>query len=245
MGMAVTMIDEGHGYDVFGLHPPSAERMARWLRPIAKHYFQLTAVGAEQLPGAGPAILVPNHGGTLPLDAALLWLDAKLRLGRWLRVVADRFVPLLPIVSTVFARCGVVSGTQTNVRRLLERNELIAIFPEGVSGPAKPARDRYQLQQWNVGHVELAIRHRVPVVPVAIIGVEESWPVLVKLHVHVFGSPYLPVPRAPLPLPHRVAIHYGAPITFPGVDADDPVAVAEAAARTRSAVAALVERNLT
>ena len=237
--------DAGHGYDVFGLAPGAVRRAAAWARPLYRHYFRVTATGGEHLPQTGAAIVVANHAGALPVDAALLWLDVHARTGRVLRVVADLFVAGLPVVNTVFARLGVVNGTRTNVRRLLDGGELVAIFPEGVAGVAKRFRDRYQLQEWRVGHAELAIRHRVPIVPVAIIGSEESWPVVLKLRgVHAFGAPYLPIPASPLPLPVRYRFHYGPPLVahlaHPPEAADDPEVVAAAAAQVRQALTALL-----
>jgi 1-acyl-sn-glycerol-3-phosphate acyltransferase len=241
--------DEGYGYDLFGLHPPTAGRLLRWTMPLYRHYFAVESHGIENIPTAGGAILIANHGGMLPIDAAMLWIDVLHRTGRYLRTVADRFVPRLPFVSTLFARAGVVSGTHANVRRLLEHQELLAVFPEGITGPAKQFRDRYELQDWRVGHAELAIRFRVPIIPVAIIGAEESWPVLARLRLKLLGAPYLPIPMAPQPLPVRFRIHYGRPIELhrdhPPADADDPACLVAAAALTRRAVADLVLRGLT
>jgi len=241
--------DEGFGYDVFGLHPPTVERALRAAMPLYRHYFAVESHGSENIPADGPAILVANHGGILPMDAAMLWTDVVHQSRRYVRVIADRFVPQLPFVSTLFARVGAVSGTHANVRRLLERDELLAVFPEGVTGPAKPFHQRYELQDWRVGHAELAIRYQVPVIPVAIIGAEESWPVLLRLRLKLFGAPYLPIPMAPLPLPVPFQIHYGRPVELhrahSPADADDPACLAAAAARTRQAVAGLVLHGLT
>jgi 1-acyl-sn-glycerol-3-phosphate acyltransferase len=237
--------DEGHGFDLFGLQPAAVERTARLAAPLYDHYFRVHAVGAEHVPATGRAILIANHSGVLPVDGAMLWLDVLRHTGRVTRMVADRFVPRLPFVGTLFARSGVVSGTRANVRRLLERDELLAIFPEGVSGVAKPRSERYRLQAWRVGHVELALRHRAPIIPVAIVGAEESWPVLLRLRrFRLFGAPYLPVPVVPFPLPIRYHLRYGAPIELhrdlaPEL-ADDPAIIADAAARTRAAVEQLL-----
>ena len=241
--------DEGHGYDLFGLRPAAVERAARLAAPLYDRYFRVVSHGAGNLPRTGPAILAPNHSGVLPVDGGMLWLDVLRHTGRVTRMVADRFVPRLPFVGTIFARVGVVSGTRNNVRRLLERGELLAIFPEGVTGVAKSFRERYQLQDWRVGHAELAIRHRAPVVPVAILGAEESWPIAFRVRgLHPFGAPYLPVPASPVPLPVRYHIHYGAPLALhdglaPGA-ADDPAVVADAARRVREAVAKLIHEGL-
>jgi 1-acyl-sn-glycerol-3-phosphate acyltransferase len=161
------------------------------------------------------------------------------------RPIAERFIPKLPLVSTYFARVGAVVGTHANVARLLARGELIAIWPEGAAGIAKPVHDRYQMKTWQVGHAELAIRHRAPVIPVAILGSEESWPVIGRItRLHGFGIPFLPVPATPLPLPLRHHIYYGAPIALhdglPDGAADDPGIVARAAARIRLALAGLL-----
>jgi 1-acyl-sn-glycerol-3-phosphate acyltransferase len=242
--------DEGYGFDVFGLHPASLAGAAAAAAPIYERYFRVDSQGAEQIPAEGPAILVANHGGVLPVDAAMLCLDVVRRTDppRIPRAITDHFVRGLPLVSTLFARVGVVSGTRTNVKLLLERGELIAIWPEGVSGPAKPFSERYKLQRWNVGFAELAIRYRAPVVPVAIVGAEESWPIAARLRARVFGAPYLPIPASPLPLPARYYLRYGEPIhldrDYSNGDADDPELVAAGAMRVRTALEALLASTL-
>jgi 1-acyl-sn-glycerol-3-phosphate acyltransferase len=238
------MIDAGHGYDVFGLDPRVVEKAQALGRPLYERYFRVESHGAGHVPARGPVIVIANHAGMLPVDAAVLWLDLLRRTRRVPRLVADHFVPGLPFVSTLFARLGVVSGTRTNVRRLLDDGELVVIFPEGVSGVAKPWRERYHLQRWTVGHAELAIRHHAPVVPVAILGAEESWPLLARIRgIHAFGAPYLPLPAVPLPLPVRYRLRYGAPLDLGG-RADDPDAVADAAGRVRAALEGLISDGL-
>jgi 1-acyl-sn-glycerol-3-phosphate acyltransferase len=239
--------DEGYGFDVFGLHPPVVASVVEATAPLYDHYFRVDSRGIDNIPQDGAAILVANHGGALPVDAAMLCLDVLRGTSptRIPRPVADHFVPRLPLVSTLFARCGVVSGTRTNVRTLVERGELIAIFPEGVSGTAKRFRDRYRIQDWHVGFAELAIRFRAPVIPVGIVGAEESWPVALRIRtVRLFGAPYLPVPASPVPLPARYHIRYGAPLRLDREghddDADDAARVGNAAARVREEVEALI-----
>jgi 1-acyl-sn-glycerol-3-phosphate acyltransferase len=237
--------DAGHGWDVFGLHPPSLDRAAALVDALYRRWFRVTAHGVEHVPATGPVVVIANHAGALPIDAAMLCLDLYHRTGRIPRVIADRFVPLLPIIGTLFTRLGVAVGTRANVRVLLDRGELVVIFPEGAAGIGKPFRDRYHLQQWRVGHAELALRHRAPVIPAAIIGVEESWPVLGRIRgFHLFGAPFLPVPAVPLPLPLRIHVHYGAPIALhaevPRLDPDDPDDVYRAAATARRALEDLI-----
>ncbi|MDX2086469.1 MAG: lysophospholipid acyltransferase family protein [Kofleriaceae bacterium] len=236
--------DEGHGFDVFGLHPPRLARVVGRTRLLYERYFRVDSRGIDHIPASGPVILIANHAGILPMDAALLCLDVLFRTNpaRIPRAVGDHFIPRLPLISALFARLGVVSGTPANVRRLLERGELLVLFPEGTTGPAKRFRDRYRLQTWRVGFAEHAIRHRAVVVPVAIIGAEESWPLLAKLPLRAFGSPYVPVPAVPLPLPAHYHLRYGTPMMLghASEDADDPGRVAAGAARVRDALEELV-----
>jgi 1-acyl-sn-glycerol-3-phosphate acyltransferase len=242
--------DAGHGYDVFGLHLPTLASAVNAGAALYERYFRVDSKGIEHIPANGAAILVANHGGVLPVDAAMMCLDVLRRTEprRIPRAVADHFVPRLPFVSTLFARIGVVSGTRANVRALIEQGELIAIWPEGVSGPAKPFRERYKIMDWRVGFAELAIRHKVPVVPVAIVGAEESWPLAIKVRgLRLFGSPYVPIAATPIPLPTHYRIRYGEPLWLDhGGDAcaDDPDIVANAATRVRVALERLLDDTL-
>ena len=242
--------DAGHGYDVFGLHPPTLAAAVSAAAPLYDRYFRVDSQGIEHVPATGPAILVANHGGVLPVDAAMMCLDVLRRTDppRIPRAIADHFVPRLPFVSTLFSRLGVVSGTRANVRALLEQGELIAVWPEGVTGPAKSFKDRYRIQEWRVGFAELAIRYHAPVVPVAIVGAEESWPLAMKLRgLHVFGSPYLPVPATPIPLPAHYRLRYGEPRHLHGGthrEVDDPDVIAHAATQVRVALERLLDDTL-
>ncbi|HEY6038866.1 MAG TPA: lysophospholipid acyltransferase family protein, partial [Kofleriaceae bacterium] len=159
--LAAPFHDAGHGYDVFGLRPQTLARAVAIGRVLHDSYFRVSSHGIENVPASGPTIVIANHGGVLPIDAAMLCLDLLLRTDppRIPRPLADHFVASLPIVGTLFARVGVVMGTRGNARRLLERGELLAIWPEGVSGPAKPFSHRYELQAWSTGFAELALRY--------------------------------------------------------------------------------------
>jgi 1-acyl-sn-glycerol-3-phosphate acyltransferase len=243
--------DEGNGFDAFGMHPDGVAVSVALLRFLHRKYFRVTSHDASHIPADGPVILAANHSGTLPLDAAMLYADVIQNTDppRVPRPLADLFVPRLPFISTMFARAGVIGGARANAHRLLDDGELLMVFPEGVPGIAKPFRERYHLKEWRVGHAELAIRHRAPVVPVAIIGAEEQWPQIARItRFHPLGVPHLPIPLTPLPLPVHYHIHYGAPIflheTWPPEQADDPVALADAAARVKAAVVGLIATGL-
>jgi len=243
--------DEGHGYDMFGMHPDYiafGEALGSFLYD---HYFRVSSYGAEKIPDTSQAILAANHSGSLPTDAMMLWMDVvrQSKPTRVPRPVADYFVSSLPWVSTLYSRCGVVTGSRGNVRALLEGGNLMMIFPEGVPGVGKPFKDRYQLQEWRKGHCELAIRHSAPVIPVAIIGAEEQMPQIGRIPVpKSIDLPYIPVTATPLPMPVHYHIYYGDPLRFDQEfrpeDADDPDIVAAAAARVKAAVQTMLLEGL-
>lgn len=242
--------DAGHGYDVFGSSPAWIATAERLLSPFYKHYFRVESVGIENIPREGSALLAANHSGMLPIDGMMLALDvlAKTDPPRLPRAVLDHFVPQLPIIGPLFSRVGAVGGTRTNVKHLLEQGAVVILFPEGTEGIGKPYAKRYQLQTWRVGHVELALRYRTPVVPVAIVGAEEQWPQIATLPVHALGIPYLPIPATPLPLPVKYHVRYGAPIAlheqWSPAHADDPAVLQRAAQQVKEAVSSLIVEAL-
>lgn len=243
--------DEGYGYDAFGAHPAWMRLGYAALKPLYELWFRVSSTGTLNLPDEGPAIVVANHSGALPFDAMMLACDVGMKTDppRALRVAVDHFVPRLPLVSTVYWRVGAIGGSRENVRHLLERGELVGLFPEGVRGIGKTFSERYRITTWHEGHAELAIRHRVPVIPAAVIGAEEQMPQLGRLPLpRRFGVPYLPVTLTPFPLPVKYHIYYGEPLdlysdTRPE-DSRDPELVHTRATRTRDAVVDLIGRGL-
>jgi 1-acyl-sn-glycerol-3-phosphate acyltransferase len=241
----------GHGYDAFGMHPDwliAARGLGDFMY---RRYFRVTAYGAESIPAKGAAFLVANHAGTLPIDAMLLCLDVLEHTDppRMPRTVLDRFVPQLPFAGVLLSRLGAISGTQHNMRYVLEAGELCLTFPEGLAAIGKPFRERYKLQAWRVGHAEMALRHDVPVIPVAIVGAEEQWPQIGRIsRIRLFGAPYLPIPASPIPLPVHYRIHYGTPINLRAHCGGNPhlsaETVAHAAAITRAALEKLLGEAL-
>ena len=241
--------DDGHGVDAFGLSREWVSLGLGLTRGLYDAWFRVASAGHEHIPAEGAAILVANHGGTLPFDAMMLWADVARHTDppRLLRPVADLFVPRLPVVSTLFAPAGAIGGSRGNLEHLLARGEIVAIFPEGTPGIGKPFRERYILKPFRPGHAELALRHRVPVVPVGIVGPEEQMPQLARIEARLFGAPYLPVPLTPLPLPVRYHLRYGPPVALDDLDAaraSEPAVLEEATARVETAVRDLVEATL-
>jgi 1-acyl-sn-glycerol-3-phosphate acyltransferase len=246
--------------DDFGLDAVYEKRLRPVVDFLYQRYFRIAADGMANVPDAGRCLVVANHSGSLPLDG--LMLRACLRLEhpaeRELRWLAEDYVYYLPFVGAFMSRVGGVRACPENAERLLAKESLVAVFPEGVKGIGKLYRDRYQLQRFGRGgFIRLCLRTQTPLVPCAVVGAEEASPLLYRDETisKLLGLPYLPVtPTFPLlgplglvPAPTKWRIRFGEPIRFDGHGpdaADDPVLVGRLAERVRAGIQRMIDELL-
>ncbi|HET9960369.1 MAG TPA: lysophospholipid acyltransferase family protein, partial [Polyangiaceae bacterium] len=246
--------------DDFGLDPGFESKLRGVLDMLYRRYFRVEVANIERVPAEGRAVIVANHSGTLPLDGAML--RTALRLdhpkARDLRWLAEDFVFHLPFLGVFLNRIGAVRACQENAERLLEKDSVVAVFPEGVHGIKKLFNQRYQLQRFGRGgYIRLCLRMRAPLVPCAIIGAEETNPLIFRFErvAEMFRLPYLPVtptfpwlgPVGLLPAPTRWKIRFGEPISFDAYGpeaADDNVLVGKLSERVRSSIQSLIDVGL-
>jgi 1-acyl-sn-glycerol-3-phosphate acyltransferase len=216
---------------------------------LYRKYFRVRVYGIEHVPAEGRVLLVANHSGQLPFDAAMLAVALLLELDppRPVRALVEKWVPTLPFISTFYARLGEVVGTPENCRRLLQAGEAIMVFPEGVRGLNKPWSERYHLQDFGIGFLRLALECDAPVVPVGIVGAEEQAPSLwdFKLLARLLSMPAFPITPTglPFPLPTRHHIWFGEPMRFTGAADDDDAVLEEKVAQVKAAVKSLLDRG--
>ncbi|MFC0082024.1 lysophospholipid acyltransferase family protein [Aciditerrimonas ferrireducens] len=165
--------------------------------PLYRHWFRVEWEGLEKVPRRGGALLVANHAGAIPSDAPVIMHGIEEELGRPVYGMADFFFRQVPWVGTLWSRAGGLPAHPENALRLLrDEQQLALVFPEGTKGPSKTFTDRYQLRRFGRGgFVEIAMRAGVPVVPIAVVGAEESMPILFRLPTlaKALGLPYFPV----------------------------------------------------
>ncbi len=247
--------------DDFGYDPELAREI---LLPIASKmfetYFRIRTLGITRIPPEGPALVVANHSGTVALDAAVLQsIIAKQHpQGRPLRNVGADLVFQLPFVGPLARKTGNVLACDEDTYELLRRGELVGVFPEGYKGVGKGWRERYRLQRFGRGgFMEVALRARVPIIPVAIVGAEEAYPMIgnAKGLARMLGYPYFPItptfpllgPLGAVPLPSRWLIEFGEPIpmdTYPEDAADDKMLVFDLADEIRDRIQQMLYKNL-
>jgi 1-acyl-sn-glycerol-3-phosphate acyltransferase len=244
--------------DEFGYDPVYEQKVLPFFDFLYEKYFRVEVHGVERLPAEGRCLLVANHSGTLPFDGVMLRRAVRRehpqhREVRWL---AEDGIFHLPFLGSFTNRLGAVRACQENAERLLEHGALVAVFPEGMKGIGKLFKQRYQLQRFGRGgFVKLGLRTRTPVVPVAIVGGEETNPMLSRVEylTRAIGIPYLPVtptfpllgPVGLLPAPTKWKIFFGEPIDLEGYgaeSADDEILVGRLTEQIRGEIQQMLDR---
>ncbi len=251
---------QGKGSDEFGMDPTFMDLARPVFQFLYHQYFRVEVQGLRNVPTRGPAILVANHAGALPYDGAMTHLAVFNGTGerRGVRFLVDDFAYDLPLIGTLIQRLGGVRASQENASRLLAAGHLIIAFPEGVRGIGKTYDERYKIKRFGKGgFVRLAMRTRVPIVPVAIVGSEEVHPIIWKSHrfAEPLGLPFIPFtptfpwlgPLGLVPLPSKWKIVFMKPVSFAKCssrDAEKESLVQRKADQIKDAVQSTLDREL-
>lgn len=183
--------------DEWGRSEHMREIARRLYDPMYRYWFRAEWEGLENIPTDGGALLVANHAAAIPSDAPVIMHGIETELGRPVYGLADQLFRTMPVVGVYWARLGGVVGHPDNAYRLLrEQKQLVLVFPEGSKGPAKHYSQRYRLRRFGRGgFVEIAMRAGVPVIPIAVLGAEESMPIVFKSNTlaKLMGLPYFPI----------------------------------------------------
>jgi 1-acyl-sn-glycerol-3-phosphate acyltransferase len=224
--------------DQFGFDPDLNSTV---LMPAAlalyRNWFRVQARGLQHIPDAGPALIVANHSGVLPLDAIMLQAGvfAEHPAGRNLRLLGADLVYGLPGLASLARRSGHTRADPAEALQLLAEGELVGVFPEGFKGIGKPFSERYRLQRFGRGgFARTALQAGVPVIPCAIVGAEEIYPMLGNSEglARALRLPYFPLtplfpwlgPVGAVPLPSNWVIEFCEPVPTCGLTGSGPAA---------------------
>ena len=233
-------IEGDYEVDSFGFDRElTHEVLVPMLRPLYEKWFRVDVHGIENVPTDGGALIVANHSGTVALDALMtqVALADHHPAHRDLRMLGADLVFSVPVVGTLARRAGHTLACNPDAERLMAEGEIVGVWPEGFKGIGKPYSERYKLQRFGRGgFVSAALRTKVPIIPVSIVGAEEIYPILgdAKFLARILGLPYFPLtptfpwlgPLGAVPLPTKWHIEFGEPIptdAYPEGAEDDPM----------------------
>lgn len=238
------------GVDQFGLDAQTLRAVTPIMCWFYRHYFRVETFGAENIP-EGRMMVIANHSGQLPFDGAMIaaafLLEAK--VPRLLRGMVERWTSEIPFFSTLLPRMGQVVGSPSTCKTLLEHEEGVIVFPEGVRGISKLFSERYQLTSFGTGFMRIALASNAPIIPVALIGAEEQAPAVANLGsmAKSLGLPALPIifPQIiPWPLPVKYRIYVGEPMNFKGDGTEDDDDIALMVLETKNRIQEMINHGL-
>lgn len=235
------------GYDRWGYNTETTQLGLGAAKKIYDHFYRAEAYGLENVPSQGRVLIISNHSGYLPMDAVLIGvaLATNPHGPRLPRAMMERFLPSVPYVGNLLNAVGAVVGEVQNCVDMLREEEAIMVFPEGVRGTGKGYPKRYQLQRFGNGFMHLAIETNTPIIPVGVVGCEESFPMFGNIGplARAMNIPYVPV-ALPVPLPAKVTIHFGQPLHFRG-PVESEQAVTSHVNEVKAAINGLIAEGLT
>ncbi len=246
--------------DPWGLDWEFLDAVRPFLSFMYSAYWRVETSGLAHVPDYGRGLLVSNHSGQIPFDAAMIEaaILTEHPTQRLVRALYADWFATLPFVSILFDKTGQALAHEENVTRLLHQNELVAVFPEGFKGGGKLFKDRYKLARFGRGgFVRAALQTQAPIIPVSVVGAEETY---ISLHksktlARLTGFPYFPIsPTFPwlgllgaLPLPTKWYIDFGEPLTlseYAPAAADDVVLVTQMSQQVRRQVQQMIYHRL-
>jgi 1-acyl-sn-glycerol-3-phosphate acyltransferase len=220
--------------DEWGLDREVLEAVKPFFDFMYSKYWRVSTTGMENIPESGRALLVANHSGQLPWDGAMLGTAVynEHPSQRLVRNLYATWFNTLPFFSALFTKLGQVLATEENGLRLLEQDELVAVFPEGIKGVGKLFKERYHLARFGRGgFMRMALRTQAPVIPVSVVGAEETYISLYKSPTiaRMIGFPFFPIsitwpwlgPLGFVPLPTKWYIDIGEPIPMDSYEPDE------------------------
>jgi 1-acyl-sn-glycerol-3-phosphate acyltransferase len=249
-----TQVNE-FGYDPWGLNIDTIRRALVVTTLLYRHYFRVETHGIEHLPD-GRVLVIANHAGQVAIDATMIGTATILEREppRILRAMGEYWLPTVPFVNVLMSRTGSVVGTPKNCIDLLNQEEAVIAFPEGIRGMNKLFSERYRLQRFGFGFMRLALATRAPIVPVAVVGSEEQAPAIANLQsvAQLLGLPAFPItltwpllgPLGLIPFPVKYRIYFGKPLRFEGNPDDEDAVIAKKVGKVVDTIQAMLDNGL-
>jgi 1-acyl-sn-glycerol-3-phosphate acyltransferase/nucleoside-diphosphate-sugar epimerase len=244
-------------FDEFGMDKKYLQFFGKTLfKFLSEFYWRIEEKGIEHIPPSGRAVLVGMHRGFMPWDGIMALDTVIKKTGRYPRFLTHPGLLKFPFMANFMTKVGGVVACQKSADQVLEDNQLLGIFPEGIHGAFSLYRDSYKLHGFGrEAFVKLALRHRAPIIPFVTVGSAEIFPILAKIKsrrwTHYSDWPFIPItptfPLLPVPLPSKWHTQFLPPISmeqYPPEAANDRAAVKAISRQVRTSMQQAVDDML-
>ncbi|HEX4346307.1 MAG TPA: 1-acyl-sn-glycerol-3-phosphate acyltransferase [Vicinamibacterales bacterium] len=241
-------------YDDFGCDPPYIRRYSRHLfRWLHDYYWRVELAGLENIPDKGRGVLVGMHRGFMPFDGVMALFALSTKRNRIPRFLIHPSLTRFPFLADFMAKLGGIMACQENGDYVLQHDELLGVFPEGIRGAFTMYDKAYTLGKFGRDEfVRMALRNRAPIYPFVTVGSAEIYPILKRVDWSWFKRytewPFLPVVPAPFPLPTKWHTQFLAPLhierEYGPEAADDAKTVRRISIEVRQRMQAAVDEML-
>ncbi|HXI42065.1 MAG TPA: 1-acyl-sn-glycerol-3-phosphate acyltransferase [Bryobacteraceae bacterium] len=217
-------------YDEWGMDPDYIQAWGWWFAFLRKVYWRVDFEGMENIPPIGRALYVASHRGFMPLDGVIHLSLIHAHRQRTVRFLIIPSLLRIPFLCNFLTKVGGVVASQQNAARLFEGENLVGMFPEGIRGAFTPYKSAYKLRDFSKsGFARMAIVNQAPVIPVAVVGHAEIFPIIARINsslvTRTLGWPYLPIapmfPLAPVPIPSKWHVRILEPVPLQGLQPAD------------------------
>ncbi len=209
-------------FDDFGMDRKYIHTYGRTLfKFLSDYYWRIEERGLEHIPLHGRGMLVGMHRGFMPWDGVMALHLVARKTGRYPRFLIHPGLLIFPFLANFMTKLGGVVACQASADRVLEKDELLGVFPEGIQGAFTLYRDAYKLRGFaRDSFVKMALSHRAPIIPFVTVGSAEIFPILGRIESTLWNRytewPYIPLtptfPFLPVPLPSKWHTRFLPPI---------------------------------
>jgi nucleoside-diphosphate-sugar epimerase/1-acyl-sn-glycerol-3-phosphate acyltransferase len=225
-------------FDELGLDPAYINAKGKQiLKFLHNNYFRIELKGFEHVPREGRGILTGVHRGFMPFDGVMLVHLIARELGRYIRTLIHPCLVKMPFPFN-FQKLGGVNASREMADYVLQQDELLSWFPEGITGAFRYYRNAYQLGKFGRDeYVKAALRNQAPIIPFVTVGSVEIFPILAKINWKWWKRQTLwpcfpiapPFPLVSFPLPSKWHTQFLEPIhlekQYPPEAAEDEATV--------------------
>jgi 1-acyl-sn-glycerol-3-phosphate acyltransferase/nucleoside-diphosphate-sugar epimerase len=205
-------------FDEFGMDAEYIRRYCSHLfNFLHNYYWRVEIDGLEHVPSTGRGVLVGVHRGFMPFDGVMALYALVKKRDRIPRFLIHPSLTKFPFLGDFMAKLGGIMACQENGDYILQNDELLGVFPEGIRGAFTMYNRAYTLGKFGRDEfVRFALRNRAPLLPFVTVGSAEIYPILGRVDWGRFKRytewPFFPITPAPFPLPSKWHTRFLAPM---------------------------------